>query len=188
MSFSPLSKNQSFDERNLSTSTPPADFKPLKKAFTMINTPTYLKPTPAHLKTSDVLHRQHFNAHHVPKGMLKKGLSLEGMNLTYTYPPSPLPPPPPSKDTPRCIVVVDCFSTGSMVAHKALEAGYQVIRVDSFDNPELAAMVASGMRTDYNGEMLHASASEVRAGRGGGGLFVDEDTHHNIHACQMSSW
>ena len=41
------------------------------------------------------------------------------------------------------------FSTGAMVAHQSLERGYSVIRVDSFDNPDLAAMVASNCRTDY---------------------------------------
>ena len=37
-----------------------------------------------------------------------------------------------------------------MVAHLALSRSYSVIRVDSFDNPDLAAMIASNCRTDYD--------------------------------------
>ena len=37
-----------------------------------------------------------------------------------------------------------------MVAHLALDRSYSVVRVDSFDNPDLAAMVASNCRTDYD--------------------------------------
>jgi len=103
----------------------------------------------------DVLYRKHFNAHDVPKArMLKKGtMSLEGLMGDWLKATPAQPPPAPggeAEPSKPCVVVVDCFSTGAMVAHLALDRSYSVVRVDSFDNPDLAAMVASNCRTDYD--------------------------------------
>ena len=103
----------------------------------------------------DVLYRKHFNAHDVPKArMLKKGtMSLEGLMGDWLKATPAQPPPAPGGEaapSKPCVVVVDCFSTGAMVAHLALDRSYSVVRVDSFDNPDLAAMVASNCRTDYD--------------------------------------
>ena len=154
-------RSSSFDDRDNTTLGSDGfkafgGFKPLKKAWTMVNPPTFLSPPTSDFKTSDILYRQHFNATSVPKGLLKKGLSLEGMEGSWIKSSLPVPPslspiPASLPNSSKIVIVVDCFSTGAMVAHKALEAGYSVVRIDSFDNPELAAMVASGVRTDYSG-------------------------------------
>ncbi|GMH98712.1 hypothetical protein TrST_g13618 [Triparma strigata] len=122
------------------------DFKPLKKAWTMLNTPTYEVPKRIEFHEKDILYRRHFGGQAVPLGrMLKKGImSLEGMEGSWLKDRSGS-----FSQKDQCIIVVDCFSTGAMVAHEALEQGFKVIRIDSFDNPDLAAMVASNCRSDY---------------------------------------
>jgi len=113
----------------------------------MLSPPTYKAPKGVDFHHSDILYRRHFNATELPKGLLKKGLSLEGLQGSWLS--SSSTPPTASADPNACVVVVDCFSTGAMVAHQCLERGFKTIRVDSFDNPDLASMVPSNCRSDY---------------------------------------
>ena len=123
-------------------------FKPLKKAWTM---PYKSSESNASYFLTDYLFRCHFNSTEPPPGLLKKKLSLEGIQGTWL---SNLEEEKAGFgddcDDNRCCVVVDCFSTGSMVAHEALQRGLKCVRVNSFDNPELAALVPSNCRSDYD--------------------------------------
>lgn len=103
-------RSSSFDEGTLRLSASEDDgrFKPLRKAWTMLNQPTYRLATRLEFHEADVLYRRHFNAEDVPlKRMLKKGvMSLEGLEGTWlkeggSSAAAALVSPP------ACIIVVD---------------------------------------------------------------------------------
>jgi len=134
-----------------------------KKAATMLVPPSYMKLSDLHtahpprLTVDDILFRRHFNqkANETQFPTLTKQNSFHGLRGSWVRPAaSASPPRPPShdlpKDLPAAIVVVDCFSTGAMVAHMALVRGYKVINLSSFANPDLASMIPSNCRSDYD--------------------------------------
>ena len=90
------------------------------------NTPTYEIPKRIEFHEKDILNRRHFGGEAVPLGrMLKKGImSLEGMEGSWLKDRSGS-----FSQKDQCVIVVDCFSTGAMVAHEALEQGFKVIRI-----------------------------------------------------------
>ena len=88
----------------------------------MLNPPTYKIQEGIDFHHNDVLYRRHFNSHTLPMGMLKKGFSLEGLQGSWLKPSQDRVPMPPT-DGKTCVVVVDCFSTGAMMAHHCLEKG-----------------------------------------------------------------
>ena len=140
------------------------EFKPLslsKKSATMVVPPSYMKlsdlnyPSKAPLKYNDVLFRKHFESGNQFPTLTKQN-SFRNHSGVWVCPQVAPPPAPQTTKAshpdklPRAIVVVDCFSTGAMVAHDALERGYKTINVSSFDNPDLAEMIPSNCRSDYD--------------------------------------
>lgn len=66
----------------------------------------------------DVMYRRHFNL----RPPLMKRPSLHGLGVYTERPLSPIP----EAQSKGVVIVIDPFTTGSVVAHQCLERGYQV--------------------------------------------------------------
>jgi biotin carboxylase len=116
----------------------------------MFTTPSHQAVEYPSFKHSDILYRKHFGS---KPSLTRSYQSLEGLEGSWV--------PMQRKDSmiphegDEAVIVVDCFSTGAMVGHEALERGFQVINIQSFDNPELAALVPSNCRSDYYSKIVY---------------------------------
>ena len=79
---------------------------------------------------------------------MKKMPSLHGMGVLKAAASAASELPPPAEDS--CVIVVDTFSTGAVVAHEAMKRGHRVVCVVSFkDSGAIADMVPAGLELNF---------------------------------------
>lgn len=77
-------------------------------------------------------------------------------------------------EEPKAVVVVDPFSTGALLATRAVALGYRVIRVLSDGDSPVASLVAEGICVDYDATIVIKSK--------GGSEYDYDDAAHKLRA------
>lgn len=163
-----LSSALSFDDRKLLTAIDETDDAPaeseeggtrLHRATTFVGKETVERADSFAL--NDVVYRQHFGVtedentrDRARSRAFSHPVQYEGIISTPDTTVAPLPLPPAEEKKDEAIVIVDCFSTGAVLAYRCFLMGYKIINLSSIDLGELANMLPEGIDFQFSGAMI----------------------------------